>query len=107
MISITPAAAQKIIESARQGQSEGLALRVAAMRKDDGSIHYAMGFDDVGGKEDLRFTSENVDIVIDSSNAGLLDGTIIDYVELDSGEMNFIFKNPNDPNYATAQGGKA
>lgn len=103
MISITPQAAQQILVAAEQGQSVGLPLRLAAQRQDDGSLHYAMGFDDIGENgEDLSFTCENIKIVVSSTNIELLQGTQIDYVELESGEMNFIFKNPNDPNYSPA-----
>jgi iron-sulfur cluster assembly protein len=99
MITVTPAAAEQIRASARQSQSEGLALRLAATRKPDGSIHYAMGFDDLGGENDLRFTSEQIEIVVAPPSLDLLDGTVVDFVELDSGKSEFVFMNPNDPNY--------
>lgn len=104
MITITPEAAKQIRHSAKEGHLEGLALRVAAKRNDDGSIHYGMGFDDEGREEDLRFTSEGIDVVIAPVSIDLLTGTVIDFVELDSGERNFIFMNPNDPNFTPPQG---
>lgn len=99
MITVTEEAARQIRESARQGNAEGLPLRIAAQRQDNGSIHYAMGFADDEHDEDLHFSSEGVEIIVSPFSLTLLDNTIIDYVELDSGERNFIFKNPNDPNY--------
>lgn len=77
-----------------------MALRFAASKNADGSIHYGMGFEDIPGQEDdVKFTSEGIDIVIAKSSIALLEGTTVDYVELGSHEFNFIFLNPNDPNY--------
>jgi len=100
MITITPAAAKQIKESARQTQSEGMALRLAAKRMPDGSIHYGMGFDDIGRHDDLRFTCEGIEVVVAPVSLELLSGTTIDYVELEPGKFEFIFLNPNDPNYS-------
>lgn len=97
MITITSSAAKQIRQSAKQGHLEGLALRVAATRNPDGSLHYGMGFDDVGRDDDLKFNSAGIDIVIAPVSMDLLNGTTIDYVELEPGKNEFIFINPNDP----------
>ncbi|MDH5407035.1 MAG: iron-sulfur cluster assembly accessory protein [Gammaproteobacteria bacterium] len=99
MISVTPEAAKQIKESARQSQAEGMALRIAASRLEDGSIQYGMGFADDETENDLSYTSEGIKLVIAPISQDLLNNTVIDYVKLDTGEMNFIFKNPNDPAY--------
>lgn len=104
MITVTEEAARQIRESARQGNAEGLPLRIAAQRQDNGSIHYAMGFADDEHDEDLHFSSEGVEIIVSPISLTLLDNTIIDYVELDTGERNFIFRNPNDPHYQPTSG---
>ncbi|RMG28039.1 MAG: iron-sulfur cluster assembly accessory protein [Gammaproteobacteria bacterium] len=103
MISITPAAARQVRESARQGQMEGLPLRIAAKRNPDGTLHYAMGFDDKELEHDNRFTSEGIEIVVADTSMPLLQGTVIDYVELEPGKFEFIFLNPNDPNYQPSE----
>jgi iron-sulfur cluster assembly protein len=99
MITVTPDAAKQIRESARHSNAEGLPLRIAAQRQDNGAIHYAMGFADEEHDEDLHFTSEGVEIIVSPISLDLINNTVIDFVELDSGEHNFIFKNPNDPQY--------
>lgn len=99
MITVTQEAARQIRESARQGNAEGLPLRIAAQRQENGALHYAMGFADDEHDEDLHFSSEGVEIIVSPISLDLLNNTIIDFVELDTGEKNFIFKNPNDPNY--------
>ena len=99
MISITPSAAKQIKESAKQNRMEGMALRIAAQRESDGSIHYGMGFDDLDREGDLRYTSEGIELVVAPTSRPLLDGTVLDYVEMEPGTFEFIFMNPNDPNY--------
>ena len=103
MITITPAAAAQIRSAAKQGRMEGLALRIAAQRGADGSIQYAMGFDDSTRSDDTRYTSEGVELVVASTSTILLDGTTLDYAELEPGRSEFIFMNPNDPNYRPPQ----
>lgn len=103
MITVTPAAARQIKESAKQSQAEGLPLRIAATRRADGSIHYGMGFAEEENSQDLSYRSEGITIVVAPTSLDLLNKTEIDYVELENGEKNFIFKNPNDPNYKLVQ----
>lgn len=103
MITITPSAAEQIRESARQGNMHGIPLRIAAKRVDDGSIQYGMGFADEEHEGDQKTNSEGIDIVISTMSIDLLKGTVLDFVELDNGEKDFIFKNPNDPNFQPPQ----
>lgn len=104
MISVTSAAATQIRTAARQAHTEGLALRIAAKRGADGRIQYGMGFDDTGREDDLEFTSEGIQLVVAPLSLELLSGTVIDYVELEPGEFQFIFMNPNDPDYVPPEG---
>ena len=99
MISVTPEAAEQIKLSAKQSQAEGLPLRIAATRQADGGIHYGMGFADQENDQDLSFISEGIKLVISPASLELLNKTEIDFTTLENGEKNFIFKNPNDPNY--------
>lgn len=98
MITLTPAAAAQIKLSADQGKAEGMPLRIAASRNDDDSIHYGMGFDD-SKEDDVTVTTEDIEIVISTSSVELLKDTTIDFVELEPEKFQFIFMNPNDPNY--------
>jgi len=96
MISVTPQAAEQIHASAKQSGIEGMPLRIAVTCLEDGSFHYAMGFDDNKHEGDQAFQSEGVTVVIAPQSLGMLTGTVIDYVEID-GKMEIIFINPNDP----------
>ena len=103
MITITPAAAEQIRASADQGGMQGLAMRIAAKRNPDGSIHYGMGFDDNQHEGDVHVTSEGIDVVIAETSKILLDGMTVDYVEIEPGSFQFIFLNPNDVHYVAPQ----
>jgi len=98
MITITPAAAKQIKLSAQQGKTEGMALRIAATRNADDTIHYGMGFDD-SKEDDTSITSEDIELIVSPISAELLKNTTLDYVELEEGNSQFIFMNPNDPEY--------
>lgn len=98
MFKVTAEAAKQIQHAAREGGIEGMALRMAAERKPDGSLHYIMGFDQ-RTDSDLSVISEGVEIVIAPAYKELLDGTTLDFVEIEAGDQRFIFLNPNDANY--------
>ena len=96
MITVTPEAAEQIRDSARQSKLEGIPLRIAVTRLEDGSFHYALGFDDNSLDGDKTFQSEGIDIVVAPQSMDMLNGTVIDYVDLE-GKMEIVFINPNDP----------
>lgn len=98
MIEITPAAAAQILLSQKEGETDGLVLRIAATRNEDNSIHYGMGFDEPK-ETDTSYKIEGVDIIISALSIDLLKDTRLDFVELEPGQHQFIFLNPNDPEY--------
>ncbi len=104
MFKVTPQAAEQVKSAAEQGGTAGMALRLAAQQRPDGSIDYRMGFDEVT-EDDIRFTSEGVQIVIAPEYVPLLDSATLDFVELEPGESQFIFLNPQDPTYVPPEQG--
>lgn len=98
MITISPSAAEQIRKSAEQTESVGMSLRIAAKVKIDESIDYGMGFDEPQ-EGDIHVNCEGVDIVIAPTSAEHLLGAHLDFVEIEPGNFNFIFQNPNDPSY--------
>jgi iron-sulfur cluster assembly protein len=99
MFKLTPQAADQIQQAAKQGGTEGMALRFAAQQKADGTFDYLMGFDEVKD-DDIQFESHGVSIVMEPEHMALLDETTMDFVELDDGEKQFVFFNPKDANYS-------
>ena len=57
-----------------------------------------MGFDQKK-TEDVFISSEGIDIVFESKYKELLQGAVLDYADIEQGQMHFIFLNPNDPHY--------
>ena len=105
MITVTPDAAKQIQHSAKESGITDAILRIAIKLLEDGSLHYAMGFDDAISEVDLRFENEGVQLVIAETSQNLAKDMTLDYVKLDSGEKNFIFINPNDKNYSPSISG--
>ena len=102
MFRITESAAQQVIQAAKQSGTDGMALRLAARQKTDGSIEYVMGFDEASD-DDISFKTEGVEIVMEPEYVPLLDQAVMDFVELDEGEHQFVFLNPKDPHYVPPQ----
>ena len=99
---MTKAAADQAKKSALEAQLDNIPLRIAATLNKDNSIHYGMGFDDIGSgdEKDFHFESNGVALVVAESSLDLLDGTTIDFVELEPKQFHFVFLNPNDPSYS-------
>ncbi len=99
MLTITDRAAAQISQSAKNGNMQELALRLAPYTKSDGSIEYnKMGFDEI--KEgDIRISYAGAEVVYEPDYQDLLEDAVMDFVEIEAGDFSFIFLNPNDPNY--------
>ena len=107
MFNLTSAAAQQINVATELSEADGMALRIAARTEADGSINYGMGFDDAR-EGDLQLELHAIPVVIGPDSQPLLESTVLDYVELEPGEFNFIFideSSPTDtPNPAPSSG---
>ncbi len=103
MISLSNAALEQIRHSADSGGLQSIPLRIAIKQLDDGSFHYAMGFDEQKLPGDSFFNFDGADLVVSDHSKTLADGMTIDYVELEPGKFEFIFLNPNDPGYVPPQ----
>ncbi len=104
MVSLSTAALEQIRHSAELGGAQSTPLRVAVKQLEDGSFHYAMGFDAQRLPGDSFFNFDGVDLVVALASKDLTDGMTIDYVELEAGKKEFIFLNPNDPDYVAPAG---
>lgn len=103
MFKLTPAAADQVRRAAEQIGTSGMDLRLAARHQaNNNGIDYLMGFDEVK-EDDIRFQSEGVYILIAPEYAPLLNETVMDFVEMEPGVRQFIFLNPQDPEYVPPQ----
>lgn len=99
LIIITPEAAEQIRKSAQQQADPKPAyLRLAARLGDRGAIEYGMGFDEKA-EGDLEVVTNDIKVLISPGSVELLSGATLDFVELNPGELRFIFINPNDPSH--------
>ena len=103
MIKLSSEAAKQILISAEQNNMPSVPLRIAIKELDDGSFHYAMGFDEQRLPGDVFVNIDKINMVVSEKSKDLAEGMTIDYVELEPGKLEFIFLNPNDPTY-TAPG---
>jgi iron-sulfur cluster assembly protein len=98
MITITPRAEQQILTSTQQGGHKEACLRLAARLGDKGAIEYGMGFDDKA-EDDMQVVAGDIKLLVSPGCVELLAGATLDYVEINPGELRFIFINPNDPSH--------
>lgn len=99
MITLTPSAIKQVHISQREGNiEEDMALRIAAKENQDGSFEYGLGFDHIND-DDMVFKFGDVQVVLAPHHGPLLNGATVDFVEMEEGQYNFIFLNPNDPHY--------
>lgn len=98
IISFSPAAIAQIKTNMQNSEHSAMALRIAATMSADETINYGMGFDET--KEgDVQFTDDGINFLISPDCLELLNGTHVDYVDVENDQHHFIFLNPNDPNY--------
>lgn len=99
MITVTQSAAQQVMRSIEESNALGLPLRIAIHSQGTtASFHYQMGFDDKVNEGDEQVQSQGVLLIVDKDSAPLAKGMTLDFVDIE-GQMEFIFINPNDPNY--------
>jgi iron-sulfur cluster assembly protein len=100
LLRVTEQAAEQIKVSIESGQMQGSALRVAAKRRADGTVEYAMGFDEVT-ENDTCSDQYGVRIAIAPTSLDLLSGAILDFDRPENeSDPQFIFLNPNDPHFS-------
>ena len=100
IIEATEAARIMLETAAKESDARELPLRIAAVRTPDGGLDYKMGFDDDGIKDgDSQDAAGSVTIVVAAEDHPILEGTKLDYVEIEQGDHRFIFDNPNDPSH--------
>lgn len=92
LIQISDSAAKRI-GKLLQGESAGARFRVAVEGGGCNGFQYKFDFDNNKNEDDVIFTKDGVEVVIDTVSADLLKGSIINYVET-LGFAHFEIKNP-------------
>tara|TARA_B100000427_G_C15517614_1_gene598886 strand:- start:2608 stop:2979 length:372 start_codon:yes stop_codon:yes gene_type:complete len=98
IFNITRSAAEQIKKASTQADSKDWPLRIAVNVEKNGKFKYLMGFDQ-SKEEDLRLKINDIDIIISPDCMTNLKNCTLDYVEIEKSNFQFIFLNPNDPDY--------
>lgn len=94
MISVTDSAAAKVKELLEQEDEDDLALRVAVRPGGCSGFSYEMFFDSDVSDEDTKATFGQVEVIVDTSSAMLLEGATLDYKD-GLNQAGFAIDNPN------------
>ena len=96
---ISDDAAKQINVAAEESESSKWPLRISLNVDSSGKFNYLLGFDQ-SKEEDLQLKINGINILIDPESMPNLKNTKLDYVAIDdSSNKQFIFINPNDPEY--------
>ena len=95
LLSVTPAAAEKIKElMAEEPAGEAAVLRVAVQGGGCSGFQYGLGFDRGAQEGDIEFEAHGVPVVVDPFSAPYLQGAEVDYVDTIQ-QSGFAINNPN------------
>ncbi len=94
MITLTPAASDKIKEMIAGEEMNGLFLRLGVRPGGCTGFSYAMGLDDEKQDTDVEISDLEVKVVVDSESFPFLKGVEIDYQDSGMGG-GFTINNPN------------
>ena len=94
ILTITDAAALQIKDMMKQNEEEGSYLRVGVHGGGCSGLSYGMGLAHEANEDDLEFSQQGIQILVDQESIGILKGTVIDYKESMMGG-GFIINNPN------------
>ena len=94
LIEITPIAAEKLQTALSEQGEQGSMLRVMVMPGGHGGVQYMLGVEKEAKEDDFVIETDNVQVLVDSDSASLVEGAQIDYIDglMRSG---FVISNPN------------
>ncbi|MGN7387386.1 HesB/IscA family protein [Sporosarcina sp. SAFN-015] len=93
-VEITEAAAFHVKEMMTHNGEEGSFLRVAVNGGGCSGLTYGLGFEEQQSDDDYLLTQHGIQIVVSKEDAGILEGTKVDYKESLMGG-GFTIDNPN------------
>ena len=94
MITVTPKAAEKIIEFMKEEAEKPEYLRVYVQGGGCSGLSYGMGFEKAPEEDDTVFEENGVKLIVDSYSIDHLKGANVDYIESLMGS-GFKINNPN------------
>jgi len=93
--SITDNAAKRIIVLLNaEPEKENLRLRISISGGGCSGFQYHFTLDNQKIEDDIIFVHNGAEVIVDETSLGLLDGSVLDYIE-DMVSATFVIKNPN------------
>ncbi len=93
--SVTDNAAKRILTLlSEEAKQDNLRLRISVSGGGCSGFQYHFLLDDQQLSDDLIFTHNGAEVIVDEVSLGLLEGSMLDYVE-DMVSSSFVLKNPN------------
>jgi iron-sulfur cluster assembly protein len=96
VLSLTARAAAQVLAQAAAAGGEEACLRIAAREEAGGEIVFGLGFDEPRSG-DAQVESEGVTLLVAPASQELLDGVVIDWVEVEPGAYRFVFARADAP----------
>ena len=93
-IGLSESAARRISTILREGDNKGQRLRIAVTGGGCQGFQYNFTFDGARNADDVIFTRDGAEVVVDETSLGLLAGSELDFIEDMVGSY-FAVKNPN------------
>ncbi len=93
-IGLSESAARRISMLLGEGENKGQRLRIAVSGGGCQGFQYNFTFDGARNADDVIFTRDGAEIVVDETSLGLLAGSELDFIEDMVGSY-FAVKNPN------------
>src|SRR6185437_12846956 len=94
VVELTEAAAYHVKEMMRHNGEDGSFLRVAVNGGGCSGLTYGLGFEEAKSEDDFLMSQHGIQIVVAKDDAGILEGTKVDYKESLMGG-GFTINNPN------------
>jgi iron-sulfur cluster assembly accessory protein len=99
MIKLTEDAGKQIMAQIEADHSHNDPLRIAVTKHaQHKGFQYLMGFDKQTENDSL-YEVRGVKLIVANDLLDVVKGMEIDFVEIEGEQNQFIFKNPNDPNF--------
>jgi len=92
-ISLTESAATRV-KAFLATRGHGVGLRLGVRKTGCSGFAYVINYADQAGPDDAVFEDRGVQVFVDRSSLGLIDGTVVDFVKEGLNEA-FRFRNPN------------
>ena len=95
VVTLTPAAVNRVKHMISKKQEPNLALRVAVKGGGCSGLSYVLSLDEERRANDLQYEMDGIQVLVDPKSARFIAGTTIDFSIKNLLEGGWVFSNPN------------